>query len=117
MHNHMTREQLLNELKQMRRQLELFDSCRQEMQVVKARYERLLESAPDAMLFVNRDTRIVLVNAQFENLFGYAEKELVGKDLHTLIPQRYHDGTETMWRIIFRIPRRAPWVPTSGSTA
>ena len=78
----MTREQLLDELEEMRQQLELLDSCRKEMQIVQTRYEKLLESAPDAMLFVNRDARIVLINAQMEKLFGYSEEELTGKDLH-----------------------------------
>jgi PAS domain S-box-containing protein len=104
----MTKEQLLDELRQMRRQLQLVDSCRQEMQVVQARYEKLLESAPDAMLFVNQDARIMLVNAQFEKLFGYAEEELVGKDLHTLIPQRYRDGHRNNVANYFSSPHPRP---------
>ena len=90
MEERMTREQLRRELEEMRQQLQVLDSCRQEMQLAQTKYERLLESAPDAMLFLNRDTRIVLINAQLEKLFRYAEAELIGKDLHTLIPERYH---------------------------
>ena len=86
----MTREQLLSQLEEMRQQLHLLDSCRQEMHSGQAKYERLLESAPDAMLFLNRNGRIVLSNAQLEELFGYAEGELIGMDVHTLIPERYH---------------------------
>ena len=41
----MTKEQPLEELKEIRRQLQLLDSCRQEMQSVQAKYGRLHESA------------------------------------------------------------------------
>lgn len=89
MKERMTREQLLKELQEMRRQLQLIDGCRLEMQAVQAKYDKLLESAPDAMLFVDQEARIVLANAQAENLFGYPEEELVGKDLNLLVPERY----------------------------
>jgi signal transduction histidine kinase len=52
MDERMTKEQLVTELLRMRQQFRVLDSCRQEMQLVQAKYARHLESAPDAMLFV-----------------------------------------------------------------
>ena len=49
----------------------------------------LLDTAPDAMLIVGRDGRIVFVNAQTEAMFGFARAELVGERLDRLIPARY----------------------------
>jgi PAS domain S-box-containing protein len=53
-----------------------------------AQFKRLVESAPDAMVIADESGRIVLVNAQTQNLFGYASKELTGKPVETLVPHR-----------------------------
>src|ERR1700683_4909583 len=43
------------------------------------RFTGLLEAAPDAMICVDGDGRIALVNAQAERLFGYGREELGGE--------------------------------------
>jgi PAS domain S-box-containing protein len=69
------------------------------------KFRGLLESAPDAMVIVSGDGRIMLVNAQTERLFGYHRDELLGQWVELLVPERFrgvHPGHRDAY---FRAPR------------
>jgi PAS domain S-box-containing protein len=54
-----------------------------------SRYRELLEAAPDAMVVVNQDGNIVLLNLQAEKQFGYRRDELLGLEVKTIIPDGF----------------------------
>jgi PAS domain S-box-containing protein len=51
------------------------------------RFRDLLEAAPDAILEVERDGTIVLLNAAAERMFGYQRDELLGQLIEILVPE------------------------------
>src|SRR5262249_22803591 len=53
---------------------------------------KVLETAPDAIVVIDSDGTIVLVNAQTEKMFGYQRNELVGKKVEMLVPVRNQRG-------------------------
>jgi len=55
--------------------------------LTEAKFELLLDAAPDATVVVNNEGVIQLTNRQVENLFGYAKEELIGQQVEILIPQ------------------------------
>jgi PAS domain S-box-containing protein len=50
-------------------------------------FRALFETAPDAMVVVDHDGRILLANPQAHALFGYAADELVGSPVDALLPE------------------------------
>src|SRR5579863_8483027 len=56
---------------------------------MEGRYRGLLEAAPDAMVVVNQSGKIVLLNVQAENQFGYIRDELLGRQVKTIIPEGF----------------------------
>jgi len=51
-------------------------------------FKTLLDAAPDAMIVIDGDGEIAIVNDQSETMFGYAREEFVGQKIEMLLPER-----------------------------
>jgi PAS domain S-box-containing protein len=51
-----------------------------------SRLTSIIESAPTAMVMVDREGRVVLLNCEAESLFGYPREELFGESVELLLP-------------------------------
>jgi len=71
-------------------------------------FQSLLNSAPDAMVIVEKGGTIVLVNSQAEKIFGYARDEIIGLKIEALLPQRYHAKHVGQRDAYFGAPRVRP---------
>ena len=77
------------------------------------RFRELLESAPDAMVIVNQQGEILLVNKQTEAVFGYPRDELVGRTVEMLVPDDRRER-HTRYREVFSAnPRLRPMGQTA----
>jgi PAS domain S-box-containing protein len=54
-----------------------------------AQMTMLLESPIDALMIVDHDGLIQMVNSQMEQMFGYTRDELIGQSMEILLPHRF----------------------------
>jgi PAS domain S-box-containing protein len=54
-------------------------------------FRQLLDAAPDAMVIVDAQGKIAIVNAQTEQMFGYPRDKLLGNNIEILMPERFRE--------------------------
>jgi PAS domain S-box-containing protein len=77
-------------------------------EVLEAKFSGLLEAAPDAMVIVDADGRIVLANSRAEQLFDYAREDLLGKQIELLVPERFRSAHPSYRTGYFESPQPRP---------
>ena len=82
------------------------------MRLAEEKFRGLLESAPDPLVAVNGDGRIVVVNAQAEKTFGYRRQELLGQPMDILVVERLREKCSEYRTRFFKGPRK----PAMGAT-
>ncbi|HTW29018.1 MAG TPA: PAS domain S-box protein [Acetobacteraceae bacterium] len=72
------------------------------------RFRRVVESAPNAMVMINGQGRIEMVNTQAESVFGYTRAEMLGRPVETLVPERFRGQHPGLRGSFFADPRSRP---------
>ena len=72
------------------------------------RFENLLESAPGAIVVIDQQGEIQMVNARTEELFGYSRDMLVGQPIEMLLPERYQSVHRHHRNSYFAAPEQRP---------
>ena len=54
-------------------------------------FQAVLEATPDALVMVDSQGQIMLVNLQMERMLGYDRHELLGQSVEMLVPERLRD--------------------------
>ena len=54
-------------------------------------FRNLLESAPDALIIIDRDGAIEIVNNEVERMFCFSRTELLGQPIEMLLPERFRE--------------------------
>ena len=75
---------------------------------LEARFRQVVESAPNAMVMINREGAIEMVNAQTEGLFGYERSELLGQPIEMLVPERFRKAHPGLRGTFFSGPVSRP---------
>jgi len=70
-----------------------------------ARFRALLEAVPDGVVITGLEGKIVYVNGQTEQLFGYGRAELIGQPVEILVPERLRAGHPAHRRAYGQEPR------------
>lgn len=72
------------------------------------RFRGVLESAPEAMIIVNEEREMVIVNTQAERLFDYKRDEMLGQPIEMLMPRRFRTGHAALGGSYVAAPRVRP---------
>ena len=79
--------------------------------------DELLHSAVDAAVVADREGRIVYLNREAENLFGYEADELLGQAVEVLMPSAYREKHQEYRKAYRKAPRSRPTVTRSKTAS
>ena len=73
-----------------------------------AYFRHLLESAPDAMITIDDQGKIAIVNGQAVEMFGYDREAMLGQPIEFLLPDRLHEAHVAHREHFLATPRLRP---------
>ncbi len=80
--------------------------ARKKIIINEQKFELVLESSPDGIMFVDETGKILLANRQIERLFGYQRRELLNQNVEILTPIRFAVRHALYLTNFFKNPQR-----------
>ena len=74
------------------------------MRESEGRFRLVVEASPNAIVLVDSDGRIAMVNQQTEQMFGYPRAELLGQPVERLLPESLRHSHVGMRQAFFQAP-------------
>lgn len=75
------------------------------LQESEKKFRKMVESAAMAILIIDSEMKITMINPEVSKIFGYSEKEIIGQSIQLLIPNRYHQVHTTHQERYAKSPR------------
>jgi PAS domain S-box-containing protein len=72
------------------------------------KFRLALEASPNAIVMVDQQGKIQLINAWTEKLFGYSREELIGQSAEILAPERFRNGDPIHQAAFFGVSQARP---------
>ncbi|MCW7492383.1 PAS domain S-box protein [Leptospira sp. 2 VSF19] len=69
------------------------------------KFRNLIESAPNAILIVDREGKIIHCNLETENTFGFSREELTNQPVELLVPMHHRKGHDRLLEGYFQAPK------------
>ena len=69
------------------------------------RFRLAVEASPNAIVMVDGQGKMLLVNALTQELFGYSREELIGQSVEILVPERFRTGHPAHRATFFGAPQ------------
>jgi PAS domain S-box-containing protein len=114
--DYVTKENMARLCPAIERELREAESRRERERAEKAlreseeRYRVVVETASDAIVVIDEDSRILFINSAAEKIFGYARAEMIGQRLTMLMPERLREVHEaSLERYLETARQRLDW--------
>jgi PAS domain S-box-containing protein len=61
----------------------------------KIQFSAVLNTVGEGIITIDSNSNIIMVNQEVQNIWGYTQEELIGKNLHILMPEKYRNAHST----------------------
>lgn len=83
----------------------VLNKIERKQEIATKNFRAVIESAPNALVISDMKGNISLVNTQANKIFGYEATELIGKELESIVPERFRQAHRMKQSDYFRNPR------------